>query len=286
MELGFKKVLGIEPAKNLAKLANKNKIRTFNGFLEKKNLKKIKKNADLITASNVFAHSDKLKEMAECMLSLLSKKGTIVIEVQYLMNTLKELTFDNIYHEHYNYWSLTSLTNFFNKLDAKIFKSEKTDTHGGSLRIYIKKDKKVKIDSSVKKMLKEEEDYGIKKFETYKKFGEQVYKIRENVIKNISNLKKNKKKIIGYGAPAKATTALNFFGIKNEIDFIVEDNELKHNMFVPGVNIPIKNKSQIKDKDNILLVLAWNFYNSIKENNLNLSNQFINIKDLETNNLK
>ena len=92
--------------------------------------------------------------MAECMLSLLSKKGTIVIEVQYLMNTLKELTFDNIYHEHYNYWSLTSLTNFFNKLDAKIFKSEKTDTHGGSLRIYIKKDKKVKIDSSVKKCLR------------------------------------------------------------------------------------------------------------------------------------
>ena len=85
LELGFKKILGIEPAKNLAKLANKNKIKTFNGFLEKKNIRKIKKNADLILASNVFAHSDKLKEMAECMLSLLSKKGTIVIEVQYLL---------------------------------------------------------------------------------------------------------------------------------------------------------------------------------------------------------
>ena len=94
LNLGFKKVLGVEPAKNLAKLANKKKIKTFNGFLEKKNLKKIKKNADLILASNVFAHSDKLKEMAECMLSLLSKKGTIIIEVQYLMNTLKDLTFD------------------------------------------------------------------------------------------------------------------------------------------------------------------------------------------------
>ena len=144
LDLGFKKVLGIEPAKNLAKLANKNKIKTFNGFLEKKNLKKIRKNADLILASNVFAHSDKLKEMAECMLSLLSKKGTIIIEVQYLLNTLKDLTFDNIYHEHYNYWSLTSLTNFFNKLDAKIFKSEKINTHGGSIRVYIKKDKKLK----------------------------------------------------------------------------------------------------------------------------------------------
>ena len=103
LDMGFKKILGIEPAKNLAKLANKNKIKTFNGFLEKKNIKKIKKNADLILASNVFAHSDKLKEMVECMLKLLSNKGTIIIEVQYLMNTLQDLTFDNIYHEHYNY---------------------------------------------------------------------------------------------------------------------------------------------------------------------------------------
>ncbi|MDC1151037.1 NAD-dependent epimerase/dehydratase family protein [Pelagibacteraceae bacterium] len=165
LNLGFKKVLGIEPAKNLAKLANKNKIKTFNGFLEKKNLKKIKKNADLILASNVFAHSDKLKEMAECMISLLGKKGTIILEVQYLMNTLKDLTFDNIYHEHYNYWSLTSLSYFFSQLRAKIFRCEKVDTHGGSIRVYIKKDKNIKIESSVKKFLKEEEDFGIKKFE-------------------------------------------------------------------------------------------------------------------------
>ena len=284
LNLGFKKVFGIEPAKNLAKLANKNKIKTFNGFLEKKNLKKIKGNADLILASNVFAHSDKLKEMAECMLSLLSKKGTIIIEVQYLMDTLKDLTFDNIYHEHYNYWSLTSLTNFFSKLDAKIFKSEKINTHGGSIRVYIKKDKKTKIDASVKKMLQEEDKFGIKKYETYKKFGEKVYKIRENVLLNIKKIKSQNKKIIGFGAPAKATTALNFFGIKDEIDFIVEDNKLKHKKFIPGVKIPIKSKSEIKNKDNILLVLAWNFYDSIKENNSNLSHNFVNIKELETNN--
>ena len=284
LDLGFKNVLGIEPAKNLSKLANKNKIKTFNGFLEKKNLKKIKKNADLILASNVFAHSDKLKEMTNCMLTLLSNKGTIIIEVQYLMNTLKDLTFDNIYHEHYNYWSLTSLVNFFNQFNAKIIKSECVDTHGGSLRIYIKKDKKAKVDSSVKKMLKEEENFGIKKFKTYKNFGEKVYKIRENVRRNIKNLKKNNKLIIGYGAPAKATTALNFFGISNEIDFIVEDNKLKHNKFLPGVHIPIHSKSKIKNSNNTLIVLAWNFFKDIKENNLSLSNNIINIKDLETNN--
>ena len=97
-------------------------------FLEEKNLRKIKKNADIILASNVFAHSDKLKEMAKCMFKLLKKNGTIVIEVQYLLNTLKDLTFDNIYHEHYNYWSLTSLINFFKQFDAKIIKAEKVNT--------------------------------------------------------------------------------------------------------------------------------------------------------------
>ena len=284
LDLGFKKVLGIEPATNLAKIANKKGIKTFNGFLEKINLKNIKKHADLILASNVFAHSDKLKEMAECMLDLLSKKGTIVIEVQYLMNTLKDLTFDNIYHEHYNYWSLTSLVNFFNQFNAKIFKSEKVDTHGGSLRIFVKKDKKVKIDSSVRKMLKDEENFGIKDFKTYQEFGKKIYKIRENVLRNFKKIKEKNKKIIGFGAPAKATTALNFFGITKEIDFIVEDNKLKHNKFIPGVKIPIKNKSQIKDKNNTLLVLAWNFYNDIKKNNSKLSNNFLNIKDLESNN--
>jgi len=224
--------------------------------------------------------------MAECMLSLLSKKGTIIIEVQYLMNTLKDLTFDNIYHEHYNYWSLTSLVYFFNQFNAKIFRSEKINTHGGSIRIYIKKDKKAKIEKSVKKILKEEERFGIKNFKTYQKFGEKVYEIRNNVLKNIKKLKENKKNIIGYGAPAKATTALNFFGISNEIDFIVEDNKLKHNKFIPGVKIAIKNKKNIKDKKNALLVLAWNFYNDIKKNNASLSNYFVNIKDLETNNWK
>ena len=286
LDLGFKKVLGIEPAKNLAKLANKNKIKTFNGFLENKNIKKLNKNADLILASNVFAHSDKLKEMADCMFKLLGKKGTIIIEVQYLMNTLKDMTFDNIYHEHYNYWSLTSLVNFFNQFDAKIFRSEKIDTHGGSLRVYIKKNTKVKIETSVKKMLKEEENFGIKDYQTYQKFGEKVYKIRENVLNNLKNLKKRNKKIIGYGAPAKATTALNFFGISTDIDFIVEDNKLKHNKFIPGVKIPIKNKSAIKNKKNALLVLAWNFYKDIKKNNSDLSDKFVNIKELETNNWK
>jgi nucleoside-diphosphate-sugar epimerase len=280
-DLGFKKVLGIEPAKNLAKLSNKNKIKTFNGFLEKKNLKKIKKNADLILASNVFAHSDKLKEMAECMFKLLSKKGTLIIEVQYLLNTLKDLTFDNIYHEHYNYWSLTSLINFFNQFQAKIFRVERVKTHGGSIRVYIKKEKNVKVENNVKILVKEEEKFGIKKYKTYQEFAKKVYKIRDNVRKNILEIKNKNTKIVGYGSPAKATTALNFFGIKNEIDYIIEDNKLKHGKFLPGVCIPITSKKTEKVKPDYALVLAWNFFDEIKKNNSDLAHNFISIKELE-----
>ena len=280
LNLKFKNILGIEPAKNLSKLANKNNIKTFNGFLEKKNLKKIKKNADLILASNVFAHSDNLKEMAECMKKLLKKNGTIIIEVQYLLNTLKDLTFDNIYHEHYNYWSLTSLINFFKQFNLTIFRAEKINTHGGSIRVYLKNGN-IKVESNVKSLLREEDNFGIKKFSTYQKFADKIYEIRKNVVNNLNNLKKENNKIIGYGSPAKATTALNFFGVTNQIDFIIEDNRLKHNKFVPGVKIPIFSKNKIKKKVNQILVLAWNFFDEIKKNNSNLSENFINIKDLE-----
>ena len=148
----------------------------------------------------------------------------------------------------------------------------------------MKKDKKAKIENSVSQMLKEEEKFGIKKYKVYKNFGEKVYNIRNNVRKNFKKLKDNNKLVIGYGAPAKATTALNFFGISKEIDYIVEDNKLKHNKFIPGVRIPIKNKSEIKNKDNTLVVLAWNFFEDIKKNNHDLSKNILNIKDLEINN--
>jgi len=281
-DLKFKNLLGIEPAKNLAKAANKNKIKTINTFLDEKCVKKIKKKANLIMASNVFAHSDKLKEMTKCMLKLIKKDGVIVIEIQYLVNTLKDLTFDNIYHEHYNYWSLTSLVNFFNQFKTKIFKAEKINTHGGSLRIYVSPGKK-KIDESVKKILNEEEKFGIKKYDTYLNFSKKVYEIRNNVRKNINKIINKNQNIVGYGSPAKATTALNFFGISKEIDFVIEDNVLKQGKFIPGANIEIKSKNKINGKIDNLLVLAWNFFDDIKKNNNHLAKNILNIKDLENN---
>jgi len=280
-DLGFENIQGIEPAKNLAELANKNGINTFHGYLDDKAMNPIKNGADLLLASNVFAHADDLKSMAASMKQLIKPNGKIIIEVQYLLNTIRDLTFDNIYHEHTNYWSLLTLNSFFEKLELKIFKVEKINTHGGSIRIYVSKDKEILVDESVKITLQEEEEFGLRDISTYLEFGKKIESLKKEVVKNIAILKKNYSSIVGYGAPAKATTALNFFNINKEIDYIVEDNKLKHGKYIPGVNIKIVSKKEIKNKDQAILVLAWNFFDEIKRNNNDLLNDFINIKNLE-----
>jgi hypothetical protein len=232
-------------------------------------------------ASNVFAHVDDIKSMTECLFKLLNEDGVLIIEVQYLANTLVDFTFDNIYHEHVNYWSVFSLNNFFNSQNAKIFEVEKIQTHGGSIRIFVTRNLNKKIHKSIKKFINEEKKLGLNQFKIYKNFEKKIFNIRTNVKKKIMEIKKNKKKIVGYGAPAKATTALNFYNISKEIDFIIEDNKLKHGKFLPGVKIPIKNKENLKEKTDYLLVLAWNFFEEIKKNNKNLAKKIINIKDLE-----
>ena len=281
LDLGYKNIQGIEPAKNLAILANANGINTFHGYLDDKAMNPIKNGADLLLASNVFAHADDLKLMAESMKKLIKPDGVIIIEVQYLLNTIKDLTFDNIYHEHTNYWSLSALHKFLGSLNLIIFEVEKIDTHGGSLRIFVSQDKKKLIDKSVKDFLKEEEKFGLKKLSTYLEFGNKIQNLKKNVVKNLRKLKAKNQHIIGYGAPAKATTALNFFNVNNEIDLIVEDNDLKHGKYMPGVKIPIISKNDLRINDPLVLVLAWNFFEEIKKNNSNVSNNFISIKSLE-----
>tara|TARA_X000000368_G_C23044852_1_gene718694 strand:- start:43 stop:2586 length:2544 start_codon:yes stop_codon:yes gene_type:complete len=281
LDLGFKNIQGIEPAKNLADLANKNGINTFNGYLNEKALNPIKNGADLLLASNVFAHADDLRSMAESMKKLIKSDGKIVIEVQYLLNTIKDLTFDNIYHEHTNYWSVTSLNKFLNDLGLIVFDVEKIDTHGGSIRVYISQDQDINIKKSVNNFLKDEENFGLKKISTYIEFGKKIENLKKVFLENIKKLKDKYPSIIGYGSPAKASTSLNYFNVNNEIDFIIEDNELKHGKFIPGVKIPIVSKKNLNNDNAIILVLAWNFFDEIKKNNSSLKNKFISIKDLE-----
>ncbi len=280
-DMGYKNVIGIEPAKNLAKLSNSKGIKTLNDYLDEKVIFKIRRKADLVLASNVFAHSHDLKDMAKNMLNLLKQDGTVIIEVQYILDMIKSNTFDNIYHEHFNYWSLTSINFLFNSLNSFIYRVERIDTHGGSIRIFITKNKKKKIQRNVFKLLNTEKKFGLYKISTYKNFASQIQNSKKKFKKKFGKIFRKNGKIIFFGAPAKATTMLNYYGVSNQAQCIIEDNILKINKFLPGVNIPIYSKDKIKSKSNLVVVLAWNFFEEIKKNNKSIFKRFINIKELE-----
>lgn len=279
------KVLGIEPAKNIAEIATNEGIPTINDYFTSKTADKIITlgKADLITASNVFAHADGLEEIANAVFKSLKPEGTFIVEVQYLLDTIKDLTFDNIYHEHVNYWSVISINNFFNRLGYTVVKVEHIDTHGGSIRVYVQ-NKGNAIDSSVNEFLQNEKEFGLTDYDTYLNFAKQVEQAKNNVNNNIKLFKNKGLTLVGYGSPAKATTSLNYYGVK-DIDYIIEDNILKHNKILPGVKIPIYSKDKIKENQpDVIIVMAWNFVEEIKKNNQDLIDKgikFISIKDLQ-----
>ena len=202
-----------------------------------------------------------------------------------MLDTIKDLTFDNIYHEHVNYWSILSLNYFFNRIGMFITDVEHVDTHGGSIRVYIKKNQ-TNIKPSVTEFLFNEKEFGLDNYQTYLDFAEKIKHIKDNVIRNIQYLKNQGLTLVGYGSPAKATTSLNYFGITKEIDYLIEDNPLKHNKFLPGVNIPIFSKEKLNEKlPDIIIVMAWNFFEDIKKSNQDLIDKgvkFISIKELQT----
>lgn len=275
---GFKNIFGIEPSKNLAKITKKLKIKTFNKFFDSKISKKFHEKCDLITATNVFAHVDDVYEMAKNILFSLKTHGVFIIEVQYLANMFKDQTFDNIYHEHVNYWYVKTIEKFFTKLKASIFRVEKINTHGGSIRVFIKKNinKKIKKHKSVSTFISQEEQLGMNRLKIFKKFNKLVLQKKKFLKKNFNKLYKKNKIIIGFGAPAKATTLINYLKIQKYISYIIDDNPLKNNKFIPNTNIKIINKP----KDNFVdcvIVFAWNYFNEIKRKNKKLTNNFINL---------
>ena len=277
--------IGVEPAKNVAKIANSKKLETIAEYFSDKTVNKITKKygkADVVTAFNVFAHGDGLKEILKNTEELLKKNGEFIFEIQYLLRTLKDLTFDNIYHEHVNYWCLLAILNFFEDSQLKVYKVKEVDTHGGSLRVYATKNKNKRMDKSVSKYVELEKKNKLDKHSTYLEFAKKVEDTKKQSLEMINQIKLEDKRIIGYGAPAKATTILNYFGLSDkDLEYTVDDNSLKQNKFIPGTDIQIKNIEDIKPNSyDYVLVLAWNFFDSIKKNNKKIfsNSKFIKLK--------
>lgn len=274
---GFQKfgvrTVGVEPATNVAMIANQDGVETINDFFNQRVVSKIieeKGQADVVTATNVFAHVNDIHDLVKNVKALIKEDGIFVIEVPYLIDMLEKMTFDTIYHEHLSYFTVTPLMHFFQKLDMEIFKIEKVDTHGGSLRLFVKnKSTKFASDGSVGRFLNNESKIGIHNFKLYEDFAKRVFDVKAKLVSFLQKIKQAGNSIAAYGAPAKGNTLLNFCGIgKNYIDYIVDDNPLKQNLFAPGTHIPIVNSSMLdKQTPNYILILAWNFAKEIMENN-------------------
>ena len=263
------KVIGVEPAINIAKIAEESGVKTINDFFSEDVAKKIVKEngkADAIIATNVFAHIFDLGELLKGVSYLLKDDGIFVIEVPYLVDLLENVEFDTIYHEHLSYFAVRPLKRLFKERDFKIVDIERVKIHGGTIRVFVSKRKsRYNINGNVNRLISLEIEKGLNEVTVYKKFAGRVEKLKEDLVSLLQRLKSENKKVIGYGAAAKGNTLLNYYHIGPElIDFIVDLSPMKQNKFTPGTHISIFSPEQIYEaKPDYMLILAWNFADEI-----------------------
>ena len=263
------KVIGVEPAINIAKIAEENSVKTINDFFSEDVAKKIVREngkVEAITATNVVAHTNDLDDLLKGVSYLLKDDRVFVIEVPYLVDLLENVEFDTIYHEHLSYFDVRPLKKFFEEHDFKIVNIKRVMIHGGTIRIFVSKKKsRYNINENVNQLISLEIKKGLNEVTVYRKFTERVEKLKEDLVSLLQKLKSENKKVIGYGAAAKGNTLLNYYHIGPElIEFIADLNPMKQNKFTPGTNIPVYSPEQIFEaKPDYMLILAWNFADEI-----------------------
>ncbi len=263
--------LGIEPTDSTANAAEKLNIETIRKFFghdfAKNLLKEGYKKADLILGNNVYAHVPDINDFTQGIKELLSHDGVVTLEFPQLLSTIKGSQFDQIYHEHFSYLSLTSVQKIFAKAGLDVFKVDELSTHGGSLRVYgcHKGAGNFKIDRSVVNQLKIEEDFGLKDLNTYIDFQQEAECIKYKFLEFLLDQKKKKKRVCAYGAAAKGNTLLNYAGIKNDlIEFVCDAAPSKQNKFLPGSHIPILHPSVLEETDiDFIVIFPWNITDEI-----------------------
>lgn len=265
-------VLGVEPAANTAKVAIKKGIPTDVKFFNTSYASKMKesnKSADLIIGNNVLAHNPNLNDFVEGLKIALNPDGIITMEFPHLLRIIEENQFDTIYHEHFSYFSFHSVEKLFAPHELVLFDVEEISTHGGSLRIYgkHKEDKSKKVASRVEDLLEKEESSGLLDLKTYYGFRKKVESTKRKLLQFLIQAKNDGKKIVGYGAPAKGNTLLNYCGIRTDfLDYTVDRSPHKQGKYLPGTHIPIKHPDKIKeDKPDYILILPWNIKDEIIE---------------------
>lgn len=265
-------VLGIDPAANVAKAALSKGINTEVAFFGVKTAiemaKKYKK-ADLLIGNNVLAHVPDINDFVGGMKIMLAEKGVITMEFPHLQRLIEQNQFDTIYHEHFSYLSFVAVNRIFNHHGLTLFDVEELSTHGGSIRIYGKHsdNASIEVTQNVINLLKREREMGFESLQFYARFEENVKETKRKILEFLIDAKRNGKTVVGYGAPGKGNTLLNYCGIRTDfMDYTVDMSPHKQGNYLPGTHIPICHPGKIKEtKPDYVFILPWNLKKEISE---------------------
>ena len=271
---GFKehgmKVLGVEPT-NISKIANQSGIETVQKFFTADIANEVKTKyggASMIIATNMFAHMASIGEVMSGIETLLKDDGVFVFENHYLLDVIQGGQFDTIYHEHLRTYSLKSLIKLFSYYDFTITDVERGSRYGGNIRVHVTKGKNRPVSENVTTLLDLEEDSGLYKLETYRKFAERVKKAKKDFVNFLLKVKNDGKTVVANSCPGRSVTLLNYYGVDTDlIPYIAEQpTSLKLGMFLPGKLIPvINNEILVKEQPDYVILLAWHYAEPIME---------------------
>lgn len=263
--------LGIDPAANVVEVARKKGIPSIVAFFDEqvaRELVAVGKKADLLVGNNVLAQVPDLNGLLRGMKILLAPRGVISMEFPVLFHLMDKNQFDTIYHEHYSYFSLLSVEKIFSARGLVIFDLQELPTHGGSLRIYARhlEDSTKPVSMSVHNFRRREIAAGFARIEHYSSFMDRVHEVKRNLLECLIRIKKAGKSVVGYGAPGKGNTLLNYCGIRTDfLDYTVDRNPYKQGKFTPGTHIPILPPERIRQtRPDYVLILPWNLENEIR----------------------
>jgi SAM-dependent methyltransferase len=263
-------VLGIEPAANVAAVAEKKGVPTLVKFFGTKtatDLVSSGRKADLILGNNVLAHVPDLNDFVRGMTVLLKPGGVVSMEFPHLLRLMQESQFDTIYHEHFSYISFLVAERVFAAHGLTLFDVDELPTHGGSLRIYARHaaNAALPVSRNVAELRAREQAAGLERADTYRSFAEQVKAAKRSLLKFLISAKEAGKRVVGYGAPAKGNTLLNYCGVRSDLlEFTVDRSPHKQGRFLPGVRIPIYAPERIvEERPDYVLILPWNLKDEI-----------------------
>lgn len=267
-------VLGIEPAKNVAKVAIAKGIRSVTEFFGTKLASRLAaegQKADLLLGNNVLAHVPDINDFVAGMKLLLKPDGVITMEFPHLVRLIEENQFDTIYHEHFSYLSFTTTGEIFRSHGLRIFDVEQLPTHGGSLRIYAchHEDRSRPTSAEALTLRSDEISWGIRESKRYAAFTARVEATKRDILRFLIEAKDQGKNTAGYGAPGKGNTLLNYCGIRTDfLDYTVDRSTYKQGKFTPGMRIPIQNPGHIREtQPDYLFILPWNLKDEIMKQN-------------------